>query len=104
MYGKICIVFFLLVCCSVLLLRSTCHVICKENGYAWPWTALFSNTRDFMGGGAVLCAPPPSAKLALHSDISKLYCMGQNVNNLRNRWAYIAVFGLILKWKSQAIE
>ena len=55
-----------------------------------------------MGGGAVLCAPPPSAKLALRSDISKLDCTGQKVDN-HSCVAYIAVFGLILKWKSQAI-
>ena len=51
----------------------------------------------------MLCAPPPSTRLALRSDISKLDCTGQKVDNLRNLWAYIAVFGLILKWKSQAI-
>ena len=37
------------------------------------------------------------------SDISKLDCTGQKVDNLCNYWAYIAVFGLILKWKSHAI-
>ena len=41
--------------------------------------------------------------LASLSDISKLDCTGQKVDNLRNYWAYIAVFGLILKWKSHAI-
>ena len=35
--------------------------------------------------------------------LAKLDCTGQKVDNLRNRWAYIAVFGLILKWKSHAI-
>ena len=97
-----CIVFFLLECCSVLLLRPICHVICKVNGYAW--TPLFSNTRNFMREGAVLCAPSPSTQLALCSDISKLDCTVQKVDNLHNRWAYIAVFGLISKWKSQAIS
>ena len=41
--------------------------------------------------------------LASLSDISKLGCTGQKVDNLRNYWAYTAVFGLILKWKSHAI-
>ena len=41
--------------------------------------------------------------LAVLSDISKLDCTGQKVDNLRNCWAYINVFGLILKWKSHAI-
>ena len=41
--------------------------------------------------------------LASLSDISKLHCTGQKVDNLRNHWAYIAVFGLILKWKRHAI-
>ena len=41
-----------------------------------------------------------SADLSLASlrDISKLDCTGQKVDNLRNYWDYIAVFGLILKW------
>ena len=43
------------------------------------------------------------AQLALRSDISKLNCTGLKIDPFRNRWAYIAVFGLILKWKSQAI-
>ena len=41
--------------------------------------------------------------LAVLSDISELDCTEQKVDNLRNRWAYIDVFGLILKWKSHAI-
>ena len=41
--------------------------------------------------------------LASLSDISKLDCTGQKVDNLRNYWAYLAMFGLILKWKSHAI-
>ena len=41
--------------------------------------------------------------LASLSDISTLDCTGQKVDNLRNYWACIAVFGLILKWKSHAI-
>ena len=45
----------------------------------------------------------PAAELALRSNISKLDSTEQKVDNLRNRWAYIAVFGLILKWKSHAI-
>ena len=61
-----------------------------------------SVTHRFHGGGAVLCAPPPSTQLASRSDISKLDFTEQKVDNLRNRWAYIAVFGLISKWKSQA--
>ena len=39
--------------------------------------------------GCVLCTPPSSVQLALRSDISKLDCTGQKVDNLRNRWAYI---------------
>ena len=41
--------------------------------------------------------------LAVLSNISKLDCTEQKVNNLPNRWAYIDVFGLILKWNSHAI-
>ena len=43
------------------------------------------------------------SSLYLHSDISKLDCTGLKIDPFRNRWAYIAVFGLILKWKSHAI-
>ena len=50
-----------------------------------------------------LCSPPQSAKLSLRSDISKLDCTGLKIDPFHNRWAYIAVFGLILKWKSPAI-
>ena len=78
-----------------------CHVKCKGNWYAW--LALLSNTPDFMERGCGLCTPPPAAELTLRSDISKLECTGQKVDNLRNYWAYVAVFGLILKWKSHAI-
>ena len=35
--------------------------------------------------------------LASLSDISKLDWTGQKVDNLSNYWAYVAVFGLILK-------
>ena len=66
-------------------------------------THWFSTTRDFTGVGCVLCTPPPSAQLALRSDISKLDCTGLKIDPFCIRWAYIAVFGLILKWKSHAI-
>ena len=49
--------------------------------------------------------PPPPAwsELALPSDNSKVGFTGLKVDNLHNRWAYIAVFGLILKCNSHAI-
>ena len=50
-----------------------------------------------------LCTPPPASQLALLSNNSKVDSTGQKIDNLRNRWAYIAVFLLILKWKSHAI-
>ena len=62
-----------------------------------------SITPAFTEVGCVLCSPPQSAELALHSDISKLDCTGLKIDPFRNRWAYIAVLGLILKWKSHAI-
>ena len=62
-----------------------------------------SVTPAFTGVGCVLCSPLQSAELALRSDISKLDCTGLKIDPFRNRWAYIAVFGLILKWKSDAI-
>ena len=77
------------------------HVICKENGCGSRQH--FSITPAFTGVGCVLCSPPQSAELALRSDISKLDCTGLKIDLFRYRWAYIAVFGLILKWKSQAI-
>ena len=52
----------------------------------------------------VLLRPPPSSQLALRSDISKLDCTGQKVDNLRNHWAYIAVFGLISKQSGRAMQ
>ena len=52
-------------------------------------------TPAFTGVGCVLCSPPQSAELALFSDISKLDCKGLKIDPFRNRWAYIAVFGLI---------
>ena len=45
----------------------------------------------------------PASELVLPSNNSKLDCKGLKVDNLRNRWAYIAVFGLILEWKNLAI-
>ena len=56
-----------------------------------------------MEGGCENVALSPASELALSSDNSKLYCTGLKVDNLRNRLIYIAVFGLILKWKSHAI-
>ena len=55
------------------------------------------------GADCKICTPLPAAELALRSDISKLDSTGQKVDDLCNRWAYIAVFLLILKWKSHAI-
>ena len=47
-------------------------------------------------------ALPPASELALPNDNSKLDCTGLKIEPFRNRWAYIAVFGLILKLKSNA--
>ena len=58
---------------------------------------------SFHGGELRFVYPSESDELALRSDISKLDCTGLKINPFRNRWAYIAVFGLILKWKSHAI-
>ena len=85
----------------MIFLRRFRHVICKENRCGS--THWFSITLALTGEACVLCSPPPSTQLALSSDISKLDCTGQKVDNLRNRWAYIAVFGLVLKFKSHAI-
>ena len=65
--------------------------------------AKVSNNRDLTERGCDICTPPPASQLALLSNNSKVDCKEQKVDNLRNRWAYIAVFGLILKWKSHAI-
>ena len=62
-----------------------------------------SITPAFTEAGFVPCSPPQSAELALCSDISKLDCTGLKIDPFCNRWAYIAVFVLILKWKSHAI-
>ena len=68
-------------------------------------TGLLGNgARDFMKRGCAICVfPSADLSLASLSDISKLDCMGLKIEPLSNRWAYIAVFGLILKWKSDAI-
>ena len=59
-------------------------------------TAHLSNTRDFICWQVAKYVPLlPDLSIAVLSDISKLDCTGQKVDNLRNRWAYIAVFGLI---------
>ena len=92
---------FFLLSYPMIFLRRFLHVICKGNRSAS--THWFSITPAFTGVGCVLCTPPPSAHLALPSDISQLDCMRQKVDNLRNCWAYIDVFGLILKWKNHAI-
>ena len=92
---------FFLLNCPMIFLRTflTCNVqkkqVCQHT--------LVQYHSSFDGEGCVLCTPPPSTRLALHSDISKPDCTGQKVDNLRNRWAYIVVFGLILKLKSHAI-
>ena len=79
----------------------TCFMQRKENGFGSRQH--LSITPAFTGVGCVLCSPPQSAELALRSDISKQDCMGLKIDPFSNRWAYIAVFGLILKWKSQAV-
>ena len=76
-----------------------CHVYAKERGVA-AHTDL-SVTRNVRGGGCEMCTPPPS--LCVWSSSSKLDCTGLKIDPFRNCWAYIAVFGLILKWKSHAI-
>ena len=58
---------------------------------------------SFHGGWLRSVLAPQSAELALLSDISKLDCTGLKIDPFCNRWAYIAVFWLILKWKSHAI-
>ena len=84
---------FLCVTCQVLLLRRICHVYAKERGLA-AHTDL-SITRDVRGGGCKMCTLPPSTQLALRSGSSKLDCKGLKIDPFHNRWAYIAVFGLI---------
>ena len=51
-------------------------------------------------------------RVPFHHHLSWLYaaisqnsldCTGLKIDPFCNRWAYIAVFGLLLKWKSQAI-
>ena len=54
-------------------------------------------------GWAAFCVALRNQLSSLRSDISKLDCTGLKIDPFRNRWAYIAVFGLILKWKSHAI-
>ena len=62
-----------------------------------------SITRDVRGGGCEMYTPLPSTQLTFRNGSSKLDCTGLKINPFRNRWAYIAVFRLILKWKSHAI-
>ena len=78
-----------------------CHVYAKERGLA-AHTGL-SITQYVRGGGCEMWSPLPSTQLALWSGSSKLDCMGLKIDPYRNRWAYIVVFELILKWKSHAI-
>ena len=63
-----------------------------------------SNTRDFTERGWVVknVLLPSASRLASPTDNSKLDCMGLKVDPFCNRWAFIAVFGVILKWKSHA--
>ena len=92
---------FFLLNCPMIFLRT--FLICNMQRNRFASTHCFSITPELTAWGCVLCSPPPSTRLAVLSDISKLECTGQKVDNLRNRWAYIAVFGLSLKWKSHAI-
>ena len=63
-----------------------------------------SNKRDFMSRAcAIYVLLSADRSLALLGDISELDCTEQKVNRLRNRWAYIVVFGLIWKRKIPAI-
>ena len=72
---------------------------------AIAWTPYLSNTQDMMEGGCEICTPPTWSELAFPNNNSNLDYTGLKVDNFRNLWAYIflAVFGLILKWKSHAI-
>ena len=65
----------------------------KGIGCAWYQTLVTHETSSAEVAQYVLLSADRS--LALLSDISKLDCTGQKVNRLRNRWAYIVVFGLI---------
>ena len=65
----------------------------KGIGCAWYQTSVTHETSSREVVQYVLLSADRS--LALLGDISKLDCTGQKVNRLRNRWAYINVFGLI---------
>ena len=52
--------------------------------------------------GCDLRTPPPSAQLALGSDISKLDCTGLKIDPFRNRWAYQTQLGCV--WAHFKVE
>ena len=78
------------ICYSYLL---SCHAISRADWYGV--VAKVSNNRDLTEWGCKICTPPPASQLASLSINSKVDWTGQKVDNLRNRWTYIAVFGLI---------
>ena len=86
----------------MLFLQSLCHVIgyAKEMGMPGQHTSV---THETTWRQVAKYAPLCQQLSWLYTATSKLDCTGQKVDNLRNCWAYIAVFGLILKWKSHAI-
>ena len=92
---------FFLLSCPMIFLRTflTCNMQRKQSGRT-PW---FSTTRDLTRLGYDLCTLHAWLSLAVVRDISKLDWTGQKVNRLRNRWAYINVFGFIWKRKNPAI-
>ena len=73
----------------------------KGIGCAWYQTSVTHETSWAELAQYVLLSADRS--LALLGDISELVCTEQKVNRLRNRWAYIVVFGLIWKRKNPAI-
>ena len=98
--GKWCnVLFFLTMLANDI---PTTFLTCNMQKNVCGSTQHLSITPAFTGVGCVLCSPPQSAELALRSDISKLDCTGLKIDPFRNRWAYIAVFGLILKWNSHS--
>ena len=75
--------------------------VLQRNRCAWYQTLVTHETSWAEVAQYLLLSADRS--LALLGDISKLDCTGQKVNRLRNRWAYIVVFGLIWKRKNPVI-
>ena len=79
----------------------SCNSYAKETGVPGHQTSV---THQTSWREITKYVPPPSwSELTLLSGNSKVDYTGLKLDNLRNHWAYIAVFGLILKWKSHAI-